>query len=113
MALKTLGTSATTTLNALVMNSNLTVADAATLRANIKYDGAYVNAVWTQIEAGAIYPGGFEFQGGQGLLHVPRRGVLQVLPGDYVAYDPNGWPILVAGWSITGNNAGATGWTHS
>jgi len=99
MALKTLGTSATTTLRALVMNSNLTPADAATLRANIKNDKVNGNPVW---------PGGFEFQGGQGLLYIPNRGVLQCLPGDYIAYDPNGWPVLVAANSIAGS-----GWSHS
>ena len=108
MALKTLGTSATTTLNALVMNSNYSAADAATLRANIKWDWDYVNGAFTRIQAGAIYPAAFEFQGGSGLLHVPRRGVLKVLPGDYVGYDPNGWPILVSGGSIQ-----ASGWSHS
>ena len=96
-------------MNALVMNSDLTVADAATLRANIKWDWDYVNGAFTRIQAGAIMPAGFEFQGGSGLLYVPRRGVLKVLPGDYVAYDPNGWPILVSGGSI---NSG-TGWSHS
>jgi hypothetical protein len=94
-----------------VQNTNLAPADAATLRANIKYDGAYVNAAWTRIQNGQVYPGGYEMQGGQGLLYVPRRGVLKVLEGDYVAYDPNGWPILVSGWSI--NGSGSTGWSHS
>jgi hypothetical protein len=109
MALKTLGTAATNTLHALVQNSNLAVADAATLRANIKYDGVYVNHVWTAIQANAVYPGAYEFQGGQGLLYVPRRGVLKVLEGDYVGYDANGWPILVSGWSINAANS----WSHS
>jgi hypothetical protein len=95
----------------LVMNSNLTPADAATLRQNILWDGSYQNAAWVRIQAGAVYPGGFEFQGGTGLLHVPRRGVLKVLEGDYVAYDPNGWPVLISGWSI--NGSGSTGWTHN
>lgn len=99
MALKTLGTSATSTLQALVQNSNMSPADAATLRANIKWDGVYGNA---------IEPGGYEFQGGSGLLYVPRRGVLKVFEGDYVAYDPNGWPILVSKYSIANS-----GWTHS
>lgn len=111
MALSTAGTAATTTLKALVQNSNFSPADAATLRANIKYDGVYVNAVWTRIQNGQVYPGGYEMQGGQGLLYVPRRGVLKVLEGDYVAYDPNGWPILISGWSI--NGSGSTGWSHS
>jgi hypothetical protein len=111
MALLTAGTSLTTTLNALVQNTDLTIADGALIRAAILWDGAYVNAAWTRIQAGAIYPGAYEFQGGSGLLHVPRRGTLKVLEGDYVAVDPNGWPILISGWSI--NGSGATGWTHS
>ena len=92
------------------MDGNLAVADGATLRANIKYDGVYVapgntTPAWTRIQNGAVYPGGFEFQGGQGVLHVPRRGTLLVLPGDYVCYDQNGWPILVSGWSIQAANS--------
>ena len=109
MALTSMGTSATTTLKGLHMDGNLTVADGATLRANIKWDGVYTNLVWQPIQNHAVYPGAFEFQGGRGLLHVPRRGVLQVLEGDYVAYDPNGWPILISGWSISG--AGVSGWS--
>jgi len=99
MTLKTLGTSLTTSLNALVMDSDLTIADGATLRANIKND---------QVNGSPAYPGAFEFQGGSGLLYVPNRGVLKVLPGDYVAYDANGWPILVSKGAIAGS-----GWTHS
>lgn len=92
------------------MNGNLSAADAATLRANIKYDGTFVNNAWLRVQNGQVFPGGFEFQGGQGLLHLPQgRGTLKVYPGDYVCYDPNGWPILVSGWSISG--AGSTGWS--
>lgn len=109
MALTTMGTSATTTLRGLHMDGNLSAADGATLRANIKYDGVYANAAWTRIQNAQIYPDGFTFQGGQGLLYVPRRGVLNVFPGDYVAYDPQGWPVLIAGWSISGS--GSTGWS--
>jgi len=43
-----------------------------------------------------------------GLLYVPNRGILQVLPGDYVGIDSQGWPILVSKNSIA--NAA---WTHS
>lgn len=111
MALKTAGTSATTTLNALVMNTNLSAADGATIRSSILWDGVYVNAAWVRIQNAAIYPAAFEFQGGQGVLHIPRRGTLKVLEGDYVGVDPNGWPVLISGWSI--NGAGSTGWTHS
>jgi hypothetical protein len=31
-----------------------------------------------------------------GLLYVPNRGVLQAMPGDWVAVDPQGWPILIS-----------------
>ena len=110
MALTNMGTSATTTLKGFHMNGNSSAADAATLRANIKWDGVYVNAAWTQIQNHAIYPGAFEFQYGQAVLHLPQgRGSIKILPGDYVAYDPQGWPIVVSGWSISG--AGSTGWS--
>ncbi len=36
----------------------------------------------------------------QGLLTIPKRGVLKILPGDIVAVDNTGWPILVSGASI-------------
>jgi len=111
MALKTAGSTLTTTLNALVQNSNFLPADAAQIRANIKWDGAYVNGAWVRNQGGAICPGAYEYQGGQGLLRVPGRGMLIVREGDYVCYDPNGWPILISGWSI--NGSGSTGWTHS
>ncbi|HEX8782787.1 MAG TPA: hypothetical protein VF764_05420 [Steroidobacteraceae bacterium] len=35
-----------------------------------------------------------------GLLWVPGRGMLKVLPGDVVADDSTGWPILISGNSI-------------
>lgn len=41
--------------------------------------------------------GAFSFNG---LLYVPNRGVLKVLPGDVVAVDNAGWPILVSKASI-------------
>jgi len=45
----------------------------------------------------------------RGLLYVPNRGVLQIRPGDYVAYDAaTGWPILVSGRAANG-----AGWAHS
>jgi hypothetical protein len=99
MTLKTAGTATTSTLAALVQGSNFSAVDAALLRANIKYDG---------VNGSVVLPGAYEFQGGNGLLYVPRRGVLQVFPGDYVCYDAQGWPILVSANSIAG-----TGWSHS
>ena len=44
----------------------------------------------------------------QGLLYIPNRGVLQVLPGDWVGVDNYGWPILVSSFSIANGP-----WTHT
>jgi len=41
-------------------------------------------------------------------LYIPQRGVLKVLPGDIVAVDNTGWPILVSGASI---GYAGTDWT--
>ncbi len=41
-------------------------------------------------------------------LFIPQRGVLKVLPGDVVAVDNTGWPILVSGASI---GYSGTDWT--
>lgn len=109
MALKTAGTSATTTLSALVVDSNFTAADIATLRNGIKYNWVFVNGAYVRVQAGAIFPGGIDFVGGNAVLTIPGRGTLTALPGDYIAIDPNGWPLLIAGGSI---NSGS-GWTHS
>ena len=110
MALKTAGTTATTTLSALVIDSNFTPADIATARAAIKYNWTFVNGAYVRQQAGAIFPGGIDFVGGNAMLTLPEgRGTIKCLPGDYVDIDPNGWPILIAGGSI---NSG-TGWTHS
>jgi hypothetical protein len=43
-----------------------------------------------------------------GVLFVPNRGYLQILPGDYIGVDANGWPILVSAYSIA-----TGGWTHT
>jgi len=95
MATRTLGTNATTTLVAVNFAASLLDADVATIQQNILND---LNTTLT-------WPGAFAKNG---LLYVPNRGVLKVLVGDYVAYDPNGWPILVAANSIAGS-----GWTHT
>lgn len=36
----------------------------------------------------------------QGQLVVPNRGVLKMLPGDVVAVDPSGWPILLSAQAL-------------
>lgn len=46
-----------------------------------------------------------------GQLFVPNRGVLKLLPGDWVMIDQNsGWPILVSG-NVIGR--GGTPWNHT
>ena len=99
MATRTLGTTAQTSLTAVLYapgyNSGLLAADQATIQNAIKDDLG---------NAHARLPGAF--QGGQ--LFIPNRGVLQVLPGDFVGVDANGWPILVSKYSIA-----TGGWTHT
>ena len=97
MALGTLGSTSQTGLTSINgWTSSTTTADTGGLAALILYDNA----------AHPIYPGAFS---PSGLLYVPRRGVLKVLPGDYIGVDALGWPILVSSNSI----ANGGGWTHS
>jgi hypothetical protein len=98
MALKTLGTNATTTLSAFVMDTNTSAADYAQVAAHILND---------KINGFPIYPGAFAKHG---LLYIPNRGVLHCEKGDYVAYDASGWPILLSANAIA---SGSTSWTHS
>ena len=97
MALKTMGSQAQTTFSAIQMTGAMTVADVATLTLSILND---------QINGRPIYPGAFS---STGLLYVPNRGVLKVLPGDYVAVDTVGWPVLISALSA---GTGAS-WVHS
>jgi len=46
----------------------------------------------------------------QGQLFVPNRGVLKVYPGDWIAVDTFGWPILVSGRSV---QSSTTSWVHT
>lgn len=100
MTTQTLGTSATTSLTAKKFlpgyGSGLSAADIAAINNIIKND---LNPL-------AKIIGGSFSAGGQ--LFVPNRGVLQVLAGDWVGVDSQGWPILVSKNSIA--NAA---WTHS
>lgn len=98
MATKTLGTNATNTLTALAaLNGigSMVAADQATICNAIKDD---LNVTHPRV------PGAFQ----AGMLMIPNRGVLRVLPGDYVGVDDEGWPILVSAYSIANGN-----WTHS
>ena len=96
MATSTLGTNATTSLTSLVNNPAMNVTDLATIVNGIKDDLTNTHPVW---------PGAYSYMD---LLYVPNRGVLKVLPGDFVGVDTNGWPILVSAYSIA-----TGGWTHT
>jgi hypothetical protein len=95
MATSTLGTNATNTLTALVSSGAMAAADVAAIANAIKND---------LVNGRPIYPGAFS---SMNQLYVPNRGILQVLPGDYVAVDSQGWPILVSK-----NSAANALWTH-
>ena len=100
-AIKTFGTTLTTSLSALVAGAltNVPAQDAADM-------AQIANAIKDDLNvAHPIYPGAWS-QGN--MLFVPNRGILKVLPGDYVGVDSQGWPILVSANSIA--NAA---WTHS
>ena len=91
MALKAFGSNATTTLTALgSWTPASAIADIGQIAANIKDD---LNV------AHPIVPGAFA----AGRLVIPNRGFLLLQPGDFVAYDSTGWPILISAASRTAN----------
>jgi hypothetical protein len=72
--------------------SGMAAADIATIANSIKNDQQNTNP---------IFPQAFS---ANGLLYVPNRGVLTMLPGDYVAVDETGWPILVSKLAAAGTS---------
>ena len=114
MALLTLGSNGTVTLSALKFLQAMNATDLAALAAKILDDASVDSGQLANVAPSAkrIMPGAFN---SSGQLYVPNRGVLQVLPGDYVAVDANGWPILLSANAIAGGAApsAATSWTHT
>lgn len=100
MAVKTLGTTGQTSIaKALAFLSGygqLANADVATLNTAILDD---INVAHPNIPASFTV---------DGQLFIPNRGVLRVLPGDWVGVDTQGWPILVSKNSIANGL-----WVHS
>ena len=96
MATGTLGTTANNSLTADSFGDSPVPADVAAIANLIKND---------QINGLPIFPGAWAQTG---LLFIPNRGVLKMLPGDWVGVDSQGWPILVSKNSIA--NAA---WTHT
>lgn len=105
MALRTLGTNASTSLSAfLVGTDDLTVADLALLNEGIRGDPPGYGAWNTVTTAGLVSGTGTNRPRvnqpyvKQGWLIVPNRGQLQLKPGDFIAFDSTtGWPIVVSG----------------
>ncbi len=101
MATTTLGTNATTSLTSLIFKpgygSGMAAADIATIANLIRDDQGNVRK---------YVPGAFS---ADGQLVIPNRGILKILPGDYVGVDATtGWPILVSSLAIASGP-----WTHS
>lgn len=116
MATATLGTAAATTLTSLQYQqggAGMSVADIATLSQKILNDILIAGS--GQGPAGSVW-GGIGRAGQQafarnGVLYIPNRGVLRIIPGDWVAVDALGWPILISGNS--GGPGGTGDWRHS
>ena len=96
MAISTFGTNAATSLSALLSSGAMAPLDVAAIAVAIKND--LVNGLPIIAESFSQ----------KNLLYVPNRGVLKVLPGDFVAVDSQGWPILVSANSIANGP-----WTHN
>lgn len=101
MALRTAGTTTTSILQAIRFGADVLPQDMGTLANLIKDDKVGVAGSHLRLN---------DAISNQGLLVIPNRGILQVLPGDYVMVDNDGWPILVSASSI---GLGATRWVHS
>lgn len=98
MALLTGGTSATNSLQALLWGPADSAANVALFSIAVKDDLNPAHPHWP----GALIPT-------TGLLSIPNRGTLKILPGDYVMVDSTtGWPILVSARAIA-----AGPWAHS
>ncbi len=97
MATQTLGTNSATSLTAVVFSQATTAllpADLAAINAAILDD---LNPSHPVAQLGGM--GGFVREG---LLYVPNRGFLRVLPGDVVAVDgTSGQPILLTAYGLS------------
>ena len=105
MALKTLGTNATTSLTAFLVGFNDTIAaDLAGIMTSLKSDPPGYSPLQKVTSAGLVTGAGTHRQQlnqayvKQGVLIIPNRGRLQLVPGDFIAWDATtGWPIVISG----------------
>jgi len=99
MATRTLGTAATTTLTAVPWNAAQTVllpADLANVQQHILND---LQPLDKSTNTWVSY---------NGLLMIPRRGQIRLMPGDWIAYDSTGWPIVLSSAA-----AASASWVHT
>lgn len=100
MAVKTLGTNANNSiakaLAYLPGMGSIPAADVANLDIAILDD------------QNPAHPIAHGFSMSSGRLFVPNRGILNILPGDWVGVDSRGWPILLSADTIANGL-----WTHS
>ena len=97
MTTSTLGSNSTTSLPfAMIFSGAMPAADVATVQQAIKDDQNVARPVW---------PGAWS---SHDLLYIPNRGVIRALPGDWIAVDSRGWPILLSADTIANGL-----WTHT
>jgi hypothetical protein len=124
MATRTLGTNGTATLTAIPfmdLTSATPDTDIAAISQAIKTDTPITYMSSGPGSTGVAYPSGTVFQlapgeswSKTGRLIIPGRGILYAQPGDWVAVDANGWPILLSGLAIAGvTTTSPSSWTHS
>jgi hypothetical protein len=105
VALRTIGTNASTSLSGFVVGFNDTIAgDVATLITQLRGDPPGWNAWNTPATTGLVTGLGTnrprlnQAYVQTGRLIIPNRGELQLKPGDFVAWDTTtGWPIVISG----------------
>jgi hypothetical protein len=96
-----MGTAATSTLLGLCYRaSTATVVQTSAMFAQI---GALIADDYT----GALQNNAFAMDGH---LYIPRRGVLKILPGDFVCVDNTGWPVLISPLAQSGSSPQ---WIHT
>ena len=100
MSTITIGTAANNTLIGLAFEpGGLDPADVATIAQHIIFDQNPGAA------ASRVVPGAFQ----RAQLVIPNRGILTILPGDVIAYDPaTGFPYLISALAAAGAS-----WVHS
>jgi hypothetical protein len=105
MALRTIGTNASTSLSGFVVAFNdLVSADVATLLTQLRGDPPGYNAWAVPATTGLVSGTGTnrprinQAYVQTGRLIIPNRGELQLKPGDFVCWDTTtGWPIVISG----------------